>query len=256
MPMNGRVALVTGVANKWSIAWAIAQRLARAGAQVVFTYQNERFEKGVRELAETLNDDPVLLQCDAANDADIRGVMDAINSRFGRLDALVHAIAYAPADDLRGPYVETSREGYRIAQDVSAYSLVAMANAARPLLAAQGGSIVTLTYYRSEKVVPGYNVMGVAKAALEASVRYLASELGPEGIRVTAISAGPINTLAARGVAGFTRMLKHHAERAPLRRNVTPEEIGETALFLLSDAGSGITGEVIHVDAGYHIMGM
>lgn len=255
MEMQGRVALVLGVANHRSIAWAIAQRLSRAGAQVAFTYQGERLEKNVRELAGQLDPDALVVPCDVTRDEEIRAAVQAVGERYGRLDAVVHAVAYAPSEDLKGRFTDTSRSGYAIAQDVSAYSLIALAREAQPLLEKEGGSLLTLTYYGAEKVVLGYKVMGVAKAALEANVRYLAAELGPLGIRVNAISAGPVNTLAARGVPGFTQMLKHHAERAPLRRNVTPAEIAETALFLLSPASSGITGEVIHVDAGFHIMG-
>lgn len=257
MNMEGRVALVLGLANKRSIAWAIAQRLADAGAALVLTYQNERLEENVRELAADLPGDVLVLPCDVNRDDEIQALMDGVRERHGRLDGLVHAVAFAPAEDLKGPVVDTSRPGYLLTMEVSAYSLVALARAARPLMEdAGGGSVLTLTYFGSEKVVPGYNVMGVAKAALEAEVRYLASELGPAGIRVNAISAGPVNTLAARGVPGFTHMLKLHRERAPLRRNVTTEEIADTALFLLSGWGSGITGEIIHVDAGYHMMGM
>lgn len=257
MDMQGRVALVLGVANKRSIAWAIADRLARAGADLILTYQNERLEKNVRELAGQIGENVVVLPCDVNEDGQIQGLAEEIGARFGRLDALVHAVAFAPSEDLKGAFVDTSRGGYLVAQEVSAYSLVGLSRAMRPLMeAAGGGSVLTLTYYGAEKVVPGYNVMGVAKAALEAGVRYLASDLGPLGIRVNAISAGPVNTLAARGVPGFTQMLKYHAERAPLRRNVTTGEIAEAALFLLSDAGSGITGEVLYVDAGYHVMGM
>lgn len=255
MDEKDRVALVLGVANKRSIAWAITQRLHEAGYRLVLTYQNERLEKNVRELAQQLDPQPLLLSCDVTRDEDIRQVMDQIAEHCGHLDGLVHAVAYAPAEDLKGPVVETSRAGFAVAQDVSAYSLVALLQQARRLMP-EGSSALTLTYYGAEKVVPGYNVMGVAKASLEACVRYLAADLGPSGIRVNAISAGPVNTLAARGVPGFLDMLKHHAQRAPLRRNVTPEEIAEAAYFLLSPAASGITGEVLYVDAGYHIMGL
>lgn len=256
MDMQGRVALVLGVANKRSIAWAIAERLHRAGARVAFTYQGERLEKNVRELAEQLDPEALVMPCDVTRDEDIQAAVAGVGERYGRLDAVVHAVAFAPSEDLKGRFTDTSRAGYGIAQDVSAYSLIALAREAQPYLEKDGGSLLTLTYYGAEKVVLGYKVMGVAKAALEANVRYLAAELGPLGIRVNAISAGPVNTLAARGVPGFTHMLKHHAERAPLRRNVTTAEIAETALFLLSPASSGITGEIIHVDAGFHIMAM
>lgn len=255
--VSGRTAAILNVADKHSIAWAIAQSLDRAGARLALGYQNERFEKNVRELGAELRYKPLLVPCDVAYDEQIRAVFEAVDREFGRLDALVHAMAFAPREDLTGDFGDTSRDGFRIAHDVSAYSLVALARAARVLMERTGGgSVVTLTYYGSEKVVPGYNVMGVAKASLEASVRYLASELGQAGIRVNAISAGPIKTLAARGIPGFMSMLKYHEERAPLRRRVEAREIGDTALFLCSDLSSGITGTVIYVDAGYHIMGM
>ncbi len=254
--LSGRTGLVVGIADKHSIAWGIAQMLDKAGAKLAVTYQNERLEPKVRGLVESLND-PLILELDVTNDEQIESVFNKLKDEFGRLDFLIHAVAFAPREDLARPFVETSRQGFAIAQDISAYSLAALANAARPLMKeAGGGSIVTLTYYGAEKVVSGYNVMGVAKATLEASVRYLANDLGPEGIRVNAISAGPMKTLAARGVPGFMSMLKYHEERAPLRRRVDMEELAGTALFLCSDLGSGITGEVIYVDAGYHIMGM
>lgn len=254
--LSGRTALVVGIADKHSIAWGIAQMLDKAGAKLAVTYQNERIEPKVRELAANLND-PLILPLDVTDDAQIADVFSKLNDQFGKLDILIHAVAYAPREDLQRPFVETSRQGYAVAQDVSAYSLAALANAARPLMkAAGGGSIVTLTYYGAEKVVAGYNVMGVAKAALEAAVRYLAYDLGPENIRVNAISAGPMKTLAARGVPGFMKMLEHHEEKAPLRRRVDMEELAGTALFLCSPLGTGITGEVIYVDAGYNILGM
>ena len=254
--LSGKTGLVVGIADRHSIAWGIAQMLDKAGAKLAVTYQNERLEPKVRDLAAALSD-PLILPLDVTDDAQIEAVFKELSEKFGRLDILIHAVAFAPREDLMRDFVETSRQGYAIAQDVSAYSLAALANGARPLMkAAGGGSIVTLTYYGAEKVVAGYNVMGVAKAALEASVRYLAHDLGPEGIRVNAISAGPMKTLAARGVPGFMSMLKYHEERAPLRRRVDMEELAGTALFLCSDLGSGITGEVIYVDAGYHIMGM
>lgn len=252
--MEGKRGVILGVANKRSIAWGITQAVCEAGARVALTYQGERLEANVRELAQELKD-PLVLPCDVTDDAQIDALFAALKEEFGKLDFLVHSIAYAPKEALEGEYVATSREAYRIAQDVSAYSLVALARAARPLMQG-GGSILALTYYGAEKAVPGYNVMGVAKAALEASVRYLANDLGSEQIRVNAISAGPINTVAARGISGFTGMLKLHAEKAPLRRNVTQQEVGNAALFLLSDLASGVTGEVLHVDAGYHAIGM
>jgi len=252
--MDGKKGVVLGVTNKRSIAWGITQVLRAEGAEVALTYQGKRVEESVRTLAAEL-DISVVLPCDVTEDAQIDALFAALGERFGKLDFLVHSIAFAPKEALEGEFVNTSREAFRIALDVSAYSLVALARGARPLMK-DGGSIVTLTYYGAEKAVPGYNVMGVAKSALESAVRYLASDLGPEGIRVNAISAGPVNTVAARGISGFTSMLKLHAERAPLRRNVTQLEVGQAALYLLSDLGSAVTGEVLHVDAGYHAMGM
>ncbi|MBO8141379.1 MAG: enoyl-ACP reductase [Firmicutes bacterium] len=254
--LSGRTGLVVGVADKHSIAWGIAQMLAEAGARLAITYQNERLEKNVRELAGTLSD-ALIMPLDVTDDAQIEAAFAAIGREFGRLDFLVHAVAFAPREDLSRDFVDTSREGYRISQEISAYSLAALARAARPWMKeAGGGSIVTMTYYGAEKVVAGYNVMGVAKAALEAAVRYLANDLGPDNIRVNAISAGPMKTLAARGIPGFMGMLKHHEEKAPLRRRVDMRELAGTALFLCSPLGSGITGEVIHVDAGYNILGL
>ncbi|MFO7311178.1 MAG: enoyl-ACP reductase [Bacillota bacterium] len=254
--LSGHTGLVVGVADKHSIAWGIAQILSEAGMRLALTYQNERLERNVRELAATLPD-PLLLPLDVTDDGQIDAVFQAIRSEFGRLDCLVHAVAFAPREDLMRDYVDTSRDGFRIALDVSAYSLAALARGARPLMKESGGgSIVTLTYYGAEKVVAGYNVMGVAKAALEASVRYLANDLGPDNIRVNAISAGPMKTLAARGIPGFMSMLKHHEEKAPLRRRVDMRELAGTALFLCSPLATGITGEVIHVDCGYNILGL
>ncbi len=252
-PLEGRNAVVFGVANKRSIAWAIAQSLAGAGARLAITYQNERLAEEARDLIADLPSAEGF-QCDVSSDQEVDRLFGELKSRYGKLHALVHSIAYAPAEELKGEFVNTSREGFRIAHDVSVYSLIALARAAAPLMT-EGGSIITLTYYGSEKVVPHYNVMGVAKAALEASVRYLAHDLGKRNVRVNAISAGPIKTLAARGIAGLGDMLKSHAERAPLARNVDVAEVGATALFLASDASSGITGEVIYVDCGYNIMG-
>jgi len=251
--LQGRTVAVFGVANKRSIAWAIAQQMQQAGAQLAITYQNERLKQEADEMIAALpNAQP--FQCDVTRDEEITQLFEQLKSRYGKLDALVHSIGFAPAEELKGEFVDTSREGFRIAHDISVYSLVALAHAARPLMA-DGGSIITLTYYGAEKVVPKYNVMGVAKAALEASVRYLAYDLGKNKIRVNAISAGPIKTLAARGISGFGEMLKTQAERAPLQRNVDVKEVAETAVFLASDAGSGITGETIYVDCGYNIMG-
>ncbi len=252
--LDGKVGLVLGVANKRSIAWAITQQAANSGAKIALTYQGERLEENVRSLAEAL-DEPLLVPCDVTNDEEIEAMFDAVKARYGRLDFIVHSVAFAPKEALERPYVETARDAYRIAQEVSAYSIVPLARHARELMT-EGGSIMAMTYYGSEKVVPNYNVMGVAKAALEASIRYLADDLGPSGIRVNAVSAGPVNTLAARGISGFTGMLKHHAEKAPLKRNVEIEEVANAALFLISPLSSGITGEVLYVDCGYHIMGM
>ncbi len=251
--MEGRTAVVFGVANKRSIAWAIAQNLQQAGARLVITYQNQRLEQDAKELIAALPGAEAFM-CDVSFDEQIDKLFVQLKSRYGKLHTLVHSIAFAPADELKGEFLATTREGFRIAHDVSVYSLVALARAAAPLME-DGGSILTLTYYGSTKVVPHYNVMGVAKAALEASVRYLAHDLGPRRIRVNAISAGPVKTLAARGISGFGDMLKAHAERAPLKRNVDVNEVAGTAVFLASDAGAGITGEVIYVDCGYNIMG-
>jgi len=251
--MEGRTAVVFGVANKRSIAWAIAQQLQQAGARLAITYQNQRLEQEAKELIATLPGAEAFM-CDVSFDEQIDKLFAQLKSHYGKLHTLVHSIAFAPADELKGEFLATTREGFRIAHDVSVYSLIALARAAAPLME-DGGSILTLTYHGSTKVVPHYNVMGVAKAALEASVRYLAFDLGPRRIRVNAISAGPVKTLAARGISGFGDMLKAHAERAPLKRNVDVNEVAETAVFLASDAGAGITGEVIYVDCGYNIMG-
>ena len=251
--MEGRTAVVFGVANKRSIAWAIAQALQQAGAKLAITYQNERLEQEAKDMIQALPSAEAF-RCDVSRDEEIGQLFGQLNSKYGTLHALVHSVAYAPAEELKGEFVNTTREGFRIAHDVSVYSLIALARAAAPLMP-EGGSIITLTYYGAEKVVPHYNVMGVAKAALEATVRYLANDLGKQNIRVNAISAGPIKTLAARGISGLGDMLKSHAERAPLKRNVDVKEVGTTAVFLASDAGSGITGETIYVDCGYNIMG-
>ena len=252
---EGKRALVLGVANQRSIAWAIARALAEAGAGVTLTYQGERVRERVEALARELPRARALA-CDATSDSDIANlVRELAEEGPPRLDAMVHSIAFAPREELEGRFAETSRAGFLLAHEVSVYSLTALARRVQPLMT-EGGAVVTLSYYGAEKVIPNYNVMGVAKAALEASVRYLANDLGPVGIRVNAISAGPVNTLAARAISGFTRMLRECAERAPLRRNVTVEEVAAAALFLLSPLASGITGEVLHVDAGYNIMGM
>jgi enoyl-[acyl-carrier protein] reductase I len=254
--LNGTCGLITGVANKRSIAWAIAKAMARDGARLALTYQGERLLENVQELAAEL-DRPLLLPCDVTSDAQIAEVFQAIEREFGGLDFMLHGTAFAPREELARPFAETSREGFRVALDVSAYSLVALSRGAAPLMAARGGgSIVTLTYLGSDRVFTNYNVMGVAKAALEASVRYLADGLGPQNIRVNAISAGPIKTLAASGISGFGGILQVYRERSPLRRNTELEEVGETGRFLLGPESSGITGEVLMVDSGYHVMGI
>lgn len=251
--LEGRVAVVFGVANKRSIAWSIAQGLHTAGARLAITYQNERLEQEARDLILSLPGAEGFM-CDVSKDEDIARLFTQLKERYGKLNVLVHSVAYAPPEDLKGEFINTSREGFRVAHDVSVYSLIALARAAAPLME-DGGSIITMSYYGAEKVVPHYNVMAVAKAALECTVRYLASDLGPKKIRVNAISAGPIQTLAARGISGLRDMLKVHAERAPLKRNVEVNEVGSTGVFLASDASSGITGETIYVDCGYNVMG-
>ncbi|MEI6193339.1 MAG: enoyl-ACP reductase [Verrucomicrobiota bacterium] len=256
MPLlDGKIGIVFGVANKRSIAWAIAQAWAKEGAKLAFTYQGERLKDNVEELAGTFGADTLILPCDVTKDEDIASVFKTVGEKFGKLNLLLHSVAYAPKDALEGHFVNTSREAYRIAHDVSAYSLVALSRAAVPLMA-DGGSIVAMSYYGAEKVVPHYNVMGVAKASLEASTRYLAYDLGPQKIRVNCISAGPVNTLAARGISGFGEMIKIYEQRSPLKRNVTNEELGATGTFLASDGAAAITGQVIYVDCGYQIMGM
>src|SRR4051794_22546819 len=253
--LAGKTGIVFGVANKRSIAWAIAQSWHKAGAKLAFTYQGERLKENVEELAGTFGKDTLLMPCDVTKDDEISRVFGDVGQQFGKLDLMLHSVAFAPKDALEGDFVNTSREAFRIAHDVSAYSLVALSRAAAPLMR-DGGSIIAMTYYGSEKVVPHYNVMGVAKAALEASTRYLAYDLGPKKIRVNCISAGPVQTLAARGISGFTAMLKHYQERAPLKRSCEPTELGATGVFLASDGAAAITGQVIYVDGGYQIMGM
>ena len=256
MPLlEGKFGLVFGVANQRSIAWAIAQAWAREGARLAFTYQGERLKDNVTELTGAFGSDTLLLPCDVTKDEEIAAVFKAVGEKLGRLNLLLHSVAFAPKEALEGEFINTSREAYRIAHDVSAYSLVALARGAAPLMT-DGGSIVAMSYYGAEKVVPHYNVMGVAKASLEASTRYLAYDLGPRKIRVNCISAGPVNTLAARGISGFMEMLKHYEAHSPLQRNVVPEELGGTGLFLASAAAAAITGQVIYVDCGYQIMGM
>jgi enoyl-[acyl-carrier protein] reductase I len=251
--LEGRVAVVFGVANKRSIAWSIARGLHEAGAKLAVTYQNERMGLEAKDMILALPGAEAF-QCDVSNDTEIDNLFVQLKERYGKLHILVHSVAFAPASELTGDFVNTTREGFRIAHDVSVYSLIAVSRAAAPLMD-DGGSIITMSYFGAEKVVPHYNVMAVAKAALECTVRYLAYDLGKKKIRVNAISAGPINTLAARGISGFGDMRKSHAERAPLQRNVDVKEVGSTGVFLASDASSGITGEVIYVDCGYNIMG-
>ena len=254
--LAGKHGLIVGVANKRSISWAIAQAAGAAGARLAVTYQGERLEENVRELSETLAS-PLIMPLDVANDQQIAEVAAAIDKEFGGLDFLVNGAAFAPQAELKNAFVETSREGFRVALDVSAFSLVALTRAVLPLMERRGGgSVLTLTYLGSQRVFTNYNVMGVAKAALEASVRYLAADLGPRNIRVNAISAGPIKTLAAAGISGFSSILQVYRERAPLRRNVDAAEVADAAMFLLGPAGRAITAEVLMVDAGFHAIGM
>ena len=252
--LKGRGALVMGVANHRSLSWAIAQHLHQAGARLCLTYAGERLKDMVGELAATLPG-TLLLECDVTRDASIAAVRDRLASEWGAIECLVHGIAFARKEDLEGTFVDTPREGFQLALEVSAFSLLNVTRHVLPLLEKNGASIVTLSYLAAERAVPSYNVMGSAKAVLEQSVRQLAYELGPKNIRVNALSAGPVSTLAARGIHGFTDMLKKHAEKAPLKRNITKEEVGKAGLFLLSDLASGITGETLYVDAGYRIMG-
>lgn len=252
MLMNGKRGVIVGIANKWSIAWAITRKLADEGAELAITYQNERLGKNVRELASELKD-PLLIPLDLSSDKQIVLAFELLKRVWGRIDFVVHAAAFAPRAALDGSFVATTREDFRIAHDISAYSLTALAHSAQPLMT-KGGSILTLSYLGAERVVPHYNVMGVAKASLEASVRYLAADLGPEGIRVNAVSAGPIKTLAASGIAGFGSMQRHHRNRAPLRKDTEAEEVADAALFFLSPMARGITGQVLYVDGGYGIM--
>ncbi len=253
--LENKNGIIFGVANKRSIAWATAQALHGAGARLAFTYQGERLKENVESLTKDSMANSLLLSCDVTKQEEVDATFQKVSEEFGRLDFLIHSIAFAPREALDGEYLDTSREAFLTALEISAYSLPQLARAAAPHMT-EGGSIVCMSYYGAEKVVAGYNVMGVAKAALEASTRYLANDLGPRNIRVNAISAGPIQTLSARGVSDFTTMLKHHASRAPLRRNVEAREVGNTALFLCSSMSSGITGEVIYVDCGYNVMGI
>jgi enoyl-[acyl-carrier protein] reductase I len=252
--LTGKVAVVFGLANKRSIAWGIAQKLSEAGARLAICYQSERLKKEAEALIPDLRDAQIF-QCDVSSDAEIDAVFEQLKTTYGKLDILVHSVAFAPADAIKNDFLLTTRDDFRVAHDISAYSLIALARAAAPLMS-EGSSILTLTYYGSTKTFPNYNVMGVAKAALEASVRYLAASLGPKGIRVNAISAGPIKTLAARGIGDFTKILTAVEERAPLHRNVDQLEVGNTAVFLVSPLASGITGEITFVDCGYNITGL
>lgn len=254
MLLENKIGMIFGVANKRSIAWACAAACAEQGAKQAFTYQSDRLRENVEDLAGTLQDS-LVVPCDVTDQVTVDRAFEAVARKFGRLDYIIHSIAFAPREALEGEFITTSREAFRTALEVSAFSLTQVALAASSLMT-EGGSIITMTYYGSEKVVANYNVMGVAKAALEASTRYLAADLGKNNIRVNAISAGPINTLSARGVKNMGSMLSHVAEKSPLRRNVTAEEVGKTALFLVSDLSSGITGETIYVDCGYNIMGI
>jgi enoyl-[acyl-carrier protein] reductase I len=254
--LSGKVAAIFGVANHRSLAWGIAQALHQAGARLLFTYQGERLKDKVEKLAGQC-EGSLLVPCDVTDDASVKNVFQVLKDETGKLDMMLHSVAYAPRAELENPFLETSRDGYRLTMEISAYSLIHLAAAAVPLMEiAGGGSIVTMSFMAAERVIPRYNVMGSAKAALEQGVRQLAYELGPRNIRVNALSAGPVNTLAARGISGMGDMLSIHREKAPLQRNITLEEVGRAGLFLLSDLSTGVTGETLHVDAGYNIMGM
>jgi enoyl-[acyl-carrier protein] reductase I len=255
LKLRGKTALVLGIANRWSIAYAIAEQLHAHGVRLAVTYQNERVRDEVHKLTSDWPD-TLLMPCELTDDAQVQTVFEQIHKEFGQLNYLLHCIAFAERADLQGAFRDVSRQGFHTAMDISAYTLIATARRAAPLMPAEASSIVTLTYMASERVVPNYNVMALAKAALETSVRYLANDLGSQGIRVNAISAGPVRTASARAITGFTGMLKQHADRAPLRRNITVEEVGKAALYLCSDLSSGVTGTVHFVDAGYHILGL
>lgn len=253
--LAGKTGLVFGVANKRSIAWAIAQAWAAAGARLIFNYQGERLKENVQDLTSAFGPDVPLFPCDVASDEEISRFFGQVRQVTDRVDLMLHAIAYAPREALEGAFLDTTRDAFRVAHDISAYSLLALAREAAPLMT-EGGSIISMTYYGAEKVFPHYNVMGVAKASLEATTRYLANDLGPRKIRVNCISAGPVQTLAARGISGFPTILKHYQERAPLKRSCDPAELGQTGVFLASDGAAAITGQVIYVDGGYQVMGM
>ncbi len=254
-PLAGKTGVVFGVANKRSIAWAIARAWAAAGARLIFNYQGERLKENVEELVAEFGAETPLFPCDVTSDDAIQEFFTQVRSKTEKLDLLLHSVAFAPKESLEGDFVSTTREAFRVAHDISAYSLVALTREAAPMMTG-GGSVIAMSYYGAEKVVPHYNVMGVAKASLEASTRYLAYDLGPKKIRVNCISAGPVQTLAARGISGFSAMLKHYQERAPLKRSCEPAELGQTGVFLASDGAAAITGQVIYVDGGYQVMGM
>jgi enoyl-[acyl-carrier protein] reductase I len=253
--LSGKTALVLGVANQRSLAWAIADALGEGGCQLALTYQGERLQKNVHALAAKFPDAPVMA-CDVTSEEQVEGVFARVEREFGKLDILIHSVAFAPREALENEFIKTSLEGWRVALEISAYSFVHLAGHAVPLMEEKGGAMLALTYLASQRVVPKYNVMGAAKAALEHGVRQLAAELGPRNIRVNAISAGPVPTLSARGISGFSNMAAHHREKAPLGRNIEAREVGDTALFLCSDLASGITGEIVFVDAGYNIMAL
>jgi len=252
--LSGKTAVVFGIANQRSIAWSITEILSRAGATIVATYQNERVRSPVEKLTSTLSE-TTTVECDVSDDSNVEAAFDLVKNRYGNVDIVVHSIAFAQRDDLGGRFIDTDREGFRIALDISAYSLVSIARHAAPLMS-DGGAIIAMSFMAAEKVFPGYNVMSTAKAALENEVRLIAKDLGPEGIRVNAISAGPLDTLSSRVISGYRDMKKAHSERSPMKRNITHAEVATTALYLCSDMSSGVTGEVVHVDAGYHVMGI
>jgi enoyl-[acyl-carrier protein] reductase I len=256
LPLAGKTGVVFGVANKRSIAWAIAQAWHQAGAKLIFNYQGDRLKENVEELAGTFGAETPIFPCDVGSDAEIESFFGEVKKKTDRIDLLLHSVAFAPREALTGEFINTTRQAYATAHDISAYSLVGLSRAALPLMEKNGGSIIAMSYLGAARVVPHYNVMGVAKASLEASVRYLAYDLGPKKIRVNAISAGPMNTLAARGVGGFTEMLKHYEVHAPLKRNVELEELGATGLFLASDGAAAITGQTLYVDSGFSVMAM
>ncbi|MDO9372049.1 MAG: enoyl-ACP reductase [Gammaproteobacteria bacterium] len=254
--LDGKCALIVGLASNRSIAWGIAKAMQREGAQLAFTYQNERLQERVEKMAAEC-DSVITLPCDVSNDTEIDAVFEHLDDYWDHLDIIVHSVAYAPRNELEGSYLDSvTREGFLIAHDISSYSFTALAKAGRNMMQGRNGALLTLSYLGAESVIPNYNVMGLAKASLEANVRYMADSLGPEGIRVNAVSAGPIKTLAASGISGFGKMLDHVEKSAPLRRNVTIDDVGNAAAFLCSDLAAGITGEIVHVDSGYHIVGM